>query len=122
MKTKKGFTTVELIVSISLCTIIVFFLVELIFIMKDIYTDSGIKTKLLAKQALISEKINHDFRTKKLTIATSCGNNCVEFLFNDGTQKQLKYRRDEEEIIYGNFKEDLVDGSSFGDVIIRSES
>ena len=122
MKTKKGFTTVELIVSISLCTIIVFFLIELIFIIKDIYSDSGIKTKLLAKQALLSEKINHDFRTKKLTIATSCGNNCVEFLFNDGTQKQLKYRRDEEEIIYGNFKEELVDGSSFGDVIIRSES
>ena len=122
MKTKKGFTTVELIVSISLCTLIVFFLIELIFVMKDIFTESGIKTKLLAKQALLSEKINHDFRNKKLTVATSCGDNCVEFLFKDGTQKQLKYDRQNLEIIYGNYKEDLVKGSSFGDVIITSES
>ena len=45
MKTKKGFTTVELLVSITLVTVIVFFLIELIFVMKNIFTDSGIRTK-----------------------------------------------------------------------------
>lgn len=122
MKTKKGFTTVELLVSVTLVTVIVFFLIELIFTMKNIFTDSGIKTKLLAKQALISEKINYDFRTKKLIIATKCGDNCAEFLFSDGTQKMLTYNRKTLELTYGNYKENLVKGSSFGNVIISSET
>ena len=122
MKTKKGFTTVELLVSITLVTVIVFFLIELIFVMKNIFTDSGIRTKLLAKQALISEKINYDFRNKQLIVATSCGDNCAEFLFSDGTQKMLTYNRDSLELTYGNYKENLVKGSSFGNVSITSET
>lgn len=122
MKTKKGFTTVELLVSITLVTVIVFFLIELIFVMKNIFTDSGIKTKLLAKQALISEKINYDFRNKQLLIATKCGDNCAEFLFSDGTQKMLTYDRESLELSYGNFKESLVKGSEFGNITISSET
>ena len=122
MKTKNGFTIVELLVSITLVSIIVFFLIELIFVMKDIYTDSGIKTKLLAKQALISEKINHDFRNKRLVLATSCGENCAEFLFADGVKKVLTYNRKTLEIMYGNYKEVLITGSTFGDISIKSET
>ena len=66
MKTNKGFTTVELLVSFTLTAVIVFFLFEILFILKDLYVDTGIKTKLLTKQAVLTEKINDDVASKNL--------------------------------------------------------
>jgi len=58
MKNEKGFTLIELISSFVLISLIVALLFEVLFIVKNLYSDSGIKTELLIKQALISEKIN----------------------------------------------------------------
>ncbi|MEG0266048.1 MAG: glycine rich domain-containing protein [Bacilli bacterium] len=121
-KKRNGFTTVELIVSFILVSIIVFFLFELIFIIKDIYTNSGIKTKLLSKQALLSEKINYDFRTKELSIANKCGETCLELYFSDGKSKVLSYDRKAGILSYGTYKEFLVDGSKFGNIVITAEA
>lgn len=118
---KRGFTTVELIVSFGLVTIISLFLFQLIFVLKTIFIESGIKTKLLTKQAVISEKIESDFNNNKIIIAENCGTNCAEFMFESGKIKRLIFDRKENTITYGDYKEKLIDGSSFGNIEMTSE-
>ena len=72
MTKKNGFTTVELIVTFTLVSVITYFLLEIIIVLKNIYSDSGIRTNVLTQQALLSEKINYDFRTKKVYVAVKC--------------------------------------------------
>ena len=69
MTKKNGFTTVELIVTFTLVSVITYFLLEIIIVLKNIYSDSGIRTNVLTQQALLSEKINYHFITKKFYVA-----------------------------------------------------
>ena len=53
-KSNKGITIVELVVSISILSIVVLFLFQLILSLKEVYTSSGVKTEMLNKQAIIN--------------------------------------------------------------------
>lgn len=129
MKKNKGFTTVELLVSFVLVSIIVFFLFEIIFVLKDLYVSSGIKTKLLTKQAIVSEIINDDFTTLKLVYAEKCDTSdpnyskevCINFAFKDIT-KQLIVDRSNNSITWGNITTALISGSEFGNIKITKEN
>ena len=57
---KKGFTIVELIVSFSLAITIGFFLFKITIIIKDLYTDSYIKTNIISKQNVMTERMYDD--------------------------------------------------------------
>ena len=123
---KKGFTTVELIVSFTLISIIVFFLFEIIFALKNIYISSGIRTKLLTKQTIITENINDDFVSKNLIAAARCTDNttdnaCIDFTFDDGVRR-LIVNRDNKTITYNNVTTSLIDGSKIGNIKITSET
>ena len=59
-KSNKGITIVELVVSISILSIVVLFLFQLILSLKEVYTSSGVKTEMLNKQAIINREINED--------------------------------------------------------------
>ena len=58
---KKGFTIVELIVSFSLAATIGFFLLRITMVIKDLYTDSYVKTNIISKQNIITERMYDDF-------------------------------------------------------------
>ncbi len=119
---KKGFTVVELIVSFSLISLIVALLFQVIFILKDLYTDSGIRTELLTKQAIISEKINDELTNKTLVYANKCGNNCINFAFSDGSMSELSFNRDDNTFKYGDYKTKLISGSIYGNINISTET
>ena len=118
----KGFTTVELIVSFTLTTIIVIFLFELIFVLKDLYVSSGIKMKLLTKEANINSVINDDIAIKTLSSASKIDNSTVRFCFKDNTCKELSFDKVNKRITYDNYATKLVDGSKFGNIIIKTET
>ena len=63
---KKGFTVVELIVSFSLVMVIVIFLFQIIISLKNLSTNSGVKTELLNKQSLISNEINKKLNNNEI--------------------------------------------------------
>ena len=119
---KKGFTIIELVSSFALISLIIGLLFELLMVVKNLYTDAVIKTELLTKQALISEKINDDFTNKSLRIASKCGNNCILFEFFDGTSSTLEFNREENTFKYGNYKTNLMDGSMYGNIDISTET
>ena len=54
----KGFTVIELVLTISLVSVVMIILFQIIFLVKNLYVESGVKVKLLQKQLVISEKIN----------------------------------------------------------------
>ena len=58
---RNGFTVVELIVSFSLTLVIAVFLFQIIINLKNLYTNSVIKTELVNMQSLISREINSKF-------------------------------------------------------------
>ena len=122
MKNNKGFTVIELISSFVLISLIVALLFEVLFIIKNLYTDSGIKTELLVKQALISEKINDEFNSKNIMVASKCGSTCINFTFTDGTSSELSFDRNENTFKYGNYKTKLIDGSEYGNINVTTET
>ena len=122
MRNNKGFTVIELISSFVLVSLIVALLFEVLFIIKDLYSSSGIKTKLLVKQALISEKINDELSTKNLMIASKCGESCINFVFTDGTSSQLSFNREANTFKYGDYKTQLISGSEYGNINVSTET
>ena len=121
-KSNKGITIVELVVSISILSIVVLFLFQLILSLKEVYTSSGVKTEMLNKQAIINREINEDLINKQLELARSCSSsadviNCISFYFKDGTSKRLEFIKKTDNtpayLIYGDYKTELVSGSDY---------
>lgn len=125
MKKRNGFTTIELIITITLTLVIMGFLLEILFILKEIYVSNGIRTELLIKQALISHKINQDFTNYEVENIINCldeEDECIEISFKDGPTKKLSIDRNENILKYGDFVTKLVDNSKFGEPIATSET
>ena len=115
---KKGFTVVELIVSFSLVMVIVIFLFQIVISLKNLYTNSGVKTELLNKQSLISNEINKKLNNNEIISLTKCGPYCVEFLYLDNTSDQLIVDYNNNTIQFGNYKTDLPSQSYIRDAKI----
>ena len=60
----KGLSVVELIVSFVLCILVFIFIIQVVSSVEELYLNLGIKTQLLNKQTLISEKLNNTFKEK----------------------------------------------------------
>ena len=118
---KKGFTVVELIVSITLTFVIVSLLFQVLLSLRDVYVSSGVRTQLLNKQTIISSKLNEDLYNKDLVTVLKCGRNCLNFVYMDGTSSRLVIDVSNNIFRYGNYSTELVSGSRFRDVDIRVE-
>ena len=108
---KKGFTVVELIVSFSLTMVIVVFLFQIVISLKNMYTANSLKTELLNKQAIISDKINNSFNKKTITNVTKCGSYCLNFIYSDNSSEMLKINYNENSFQFGSYKTLLPDNS-----------
>jgi hypothetical protein len=118
---KKGFTVVELIVSFALTVLVVGLLFQMLLSLKDVYVASGFKSQMVNKQTLMSSKINQDLNNNILKIALKCGDNCINFVFEDGTSKKLIVDDKNNIFSYGDYSTKLVNGSKFGNFYIRNE-
>lgn len=115
MKNNKGFTLVEMLVSFTLSMILIIILFQLIINLKDIYMLSGIKTELLNKQYLMTNKIYSDLNEKKVIKIENCNNPlvCVEFTFQDGTIKKLEVDDTNKTLSYDGYIIKLDNNSYF---------
>lgn len=110
---KKGFTLVEFVVSFSLITVILILLFEIIISVREIYFSAGIKTELLSRQVLMTEKINDDFYSNEIVNIVNCGQNCLTVSFSDGTSKNLSIDIENKIFQYGNYYTNLINNSNF---------
>lgn len=121
MLSNRGFTVVELVVSFALAMTVAYFIFDLLYSLKNLATDAGVKTELLQKQALMVKEVEKDLENKKLVLATNCGKYCLDFLFDDQTTKRLSLNTTSNLFQYGNFVIKLIDGSDFGTINVVNE-
>lgn len=115
---KKGLTIVELIVSFSLAVTIGFFLFKITIIIKDLYTNNYIKTNIISKQNVITERMYDDFLYNDVKVVLKCGTNCTRFIFSDNTEKLFLIENNT--FKWGDFTLKLTDGSTFNNVVINN--
>lgn len=119
MRDNKGFTIIELLSSIVLISIISIVLIEVIVSLRDMYVSSGMKTELLNKQGILSNKINDALITNQVDSITSCGEDCIKFTYLDSTFEILQIDKPNNMISFGNYKTNLVNNSTFGNIEIQ---
>lgn len=119
MRSQKGFTVVELILSFSITTIVIVLLFQLLLSLKDLYNTSGYKTELFIKQSTINEQISKEFTTKTITNISDCGIDCITFEFMDGTSSSLSIDRTNKIFSYGTYKTKLVNDSYYGEPVVE---
>lgn len=128
MKNKKGFTIVELGVSIALITVVSFLLFQMIITVKKVYTSSDVKTNLLTKQAIMTKKIYDEFDEKAISSIESCDQwqiSCLTFVFTDGSSSTLLVDPLKSTVSYNNYTikyEEIDDTIAFGSLIFNEET
>ncbi len=115
MKSEKGFTVVELVLSFSVTTIIVVLLFQVVVSLKNLYNNTGYKTELFIKQASITEQINNDLISNKIISVEDCGIDCIIFNFINGTSRTFSINRQQNLVNYGNYSTNLIKNSYFGE-------
>lgn len=120
MKNNRGFSTIELVVSFSICMVVVVILFQIVISLKELYEKSGIKTELLNKQNLIVNQIYTDINEKGLGNVTTCGDYCATFTYKDGSVKSLNYTSNK--ISYGNYTTSINQGSMVGNVTLENNN
>lgn len=88
---KKGFTLIELITTFALATVIIILLINIVLVIKNIYTNNNIKSELLIEQSNLSNLINKRLTKDSLNYYESCSDSdfCYIFSFVDGTTSKL---------------------------------
>ena len=119
---KKGFTTIELIVSFGLALTIMVFLFQIVLIMKNIYFNTGVKSTLLTRQALLADTIGSTLRQKEVESLNKCGSYCLDFFFIDGTSARLLVDKTRNIVSFDDYNVKLAEGSSFGEIAVLNES
>lgn len=120
----QGFTVVELVVSFSITLVVILLLFQIVISLKDLYVKDGLKTELLIKQSLMTQKVAGSFLDNKIVVATKCSDepNCLSFTFEDNSVKTLHFDKIKGIFHYGDYTTKLVKGSKFGSIDITNES
>lgn len=127
MKKNKGFTLVELGVSICLVTVVAFLLFQIVTSVKKLYTGSDLQTTLLTKQAIMVKKIQDDLKQNTPISITYCknhlSNSCLSFEYNNGISKELIVNPIEKTITYDDYTIDyyaMDENITFGDLTFNT--
>ena len=98
----KGLSVVELIVSFVLCILVFVFIIQVVSSVEELYLNLGIKTELLNKQSLISEKLNNKFSNNKTILIKKCSSDCLTFFYKDNTFEKMQINRIENTLSFGD--------------------
>lgn len=93
---KKGFTLVELVTTFALASAIIVLLINIVVLIKNIYTKDDVKTKLYIEQGNLSNEINKTLRSGSILSYSECSDSsfCYEFNLIDGTSAKLIVNND----------------------------
>lgn len=85
----KGFTLVELVATFALSSAIIFLLINIVIVIKNIYVNYQLKTDLIINQATLSNILNEKIIDKEMITHSTCSSNntCHIFYYDDYTLK-----------------------------------
>ena len=103
---KNGFTLVELVLSITLLSIVLIFMMSMLLALKDKEASNGADAKMLVNQAIISKAVNGDILNHGLESVNPCSSsNCYILTFSNGDEKTLKLMSNNQTLFYGSEKQ-----------------
>ena len=99
----KGFTLVELITTFVLTSVIILLLINILNVIKTIYSKSNIKTELYINQGNLSNVLNKKINNNNLERYEECYDSffCFNFYFVDG--EKIKLQVEDKKIEFGNY-------------------
>lgn len=121
MKSKNGFTIVELLVSLSLTLVVIIVLFEIIVVLKDLFQVSSLKTELLNKKSILVENIYSDINSRLVSRIEQCGDYCLDFTMNDASTKRLQIDKENLIISYGDYAIKLNNTYSIGNIYFSND-
>ena len=117
----KGFTLVEVLVSLALVSVIAIFLFQIIFIVRDIYAEKNIKSEIYIESANISNVINKDIFEKDkdgiyIKNINKVSNDELYITYSDGIKSNIIINRENNTITYGNYTVSILDVADIGNI------
>ena len=111
---KKGFTLVELITTFALASVIIILLINIVLIIKNIYSKNNLKTELIIEQSNLSNLINKDFGVDNLDSYIPCDESefCYDFNYYDA--KSVRLVVTDKYIKYGSYVYKAKGGTTIG--------
>ena len=81
----RGFTLVELVATFALSSAIIFLLISVVIVIKNIYVNYELKTNLIINQATLSSVLNEKLIDEEMITRSACNdsNNCNLFYYDD---------------------------------------
>ena len=88
---KKGFTLIELITTFGLASVLIILLINIVLVIKNLYSENDIKSKLTIEKSNLLHLINKKFDTDFLDSYLPCEDEdfCYNFYFVDGSASKL---------------------------------
>ena len=119
---KKGFTLVELITTFALAAVIFVILINILVLIKNIYTSSDTKTQLLINQANLSNALNSKLKNENIVSYSECSDSdfCYEFVLSDDSSVKLEVTNSK--IKFGDYVYKLVDGTSISTPVFTNDT
>lgn len=106
---KKGFTLVELITTFALTTVIIVLLINVVVVIKNVYTKSNIKSELYINQSNLSNVLNSKIRRNNLDSYEACSDEEFCYIFNFIKGESIKLTVSEKTIKFGDYVYNLND-------------
>lgn len=108
---KKGFTLVEVTISVALLSLIMVFMLKFISEIRRDEDDISISTDLLLNKAVISKTLNEDVKNSGGISSVTCNNSLCTFIFNNSKTKTLEVSGGGSIIMYKNVTDNKVEFS-----------
>lgn len=118
---KNGFTLVELVTTFALASVLIILLINIVLIIKDIYTQSDIEGKLIVEKGSLIRVINRKFDENILKSYSVCdeGDFCYKFNYENNMSSILTISNDK--IRFDNHVYKLIEGSSIGALQVETK-
>ena len=117
---KKGFTLIEVIVSVLLVSIVLISLMATLLKLRSTYRDVNKNTDVLIYGSSLSRVINNDLMSKNGIRHTNCDTDGLSCDFILGNDEQRKLEIIEEEIDHGDFKADSLGSKAVSHKTVRT--
>lgn len=121
MKNNKGFTLVEVLVSLSLVAVIAIFLFQIIYLLRDIYVEKAVKSELYIESSNISNVINKDIFTKSkenmyIKQINKISDDEIDITFRDNSTNKIIINRENHTISYGDYSMKILKKADIGNI------
>lgn len=108
---KNGFTLVELITTFALTSVIIILLINVVTIIKNVYSNSNIKTELYINQSNLSNALNSKINRDNLDSYDTCDDSEFCYIFNLVNGESIKLTFKEKYIKFGDYVYNLDDNT-----------